>query len=108
MPNMDRERAKRRRGATRRFRRAAWPSDRIASLMVGVAIWGWMALTSREVEAWNDNRYWPSMLLGGFVLGLIFHHAAKSNGVLLSAGGSLAALVESIVRIGVRLCSRPF
>jgi hypothetical protein len=97
MPIMDREPKVGRKGVTRTRRPAAWQSNAIAPFFLGMAIWAWIASTSRTPEAWNDPRFWPALLVAGFLLGLILDRAPSRNGVLLGAGGSLVGIVKTLV-----------
>jgi hypothetical protein len=79
--------------------------DRVKELWVpagvGLGVWLLIGLTSRHQVPWNDPRFWPLMIVAGFVLGMRSKEHPRRTGILLGASGLPAGMAESMVHLRV-------
>ena len=73
--------------------------DALAPAAVGLGVWLLIGATSTHQVPWNDPRFWPLMLVAGFVLGVRTEEHAGRTGILLGASGLPAGVMESLVHV---------
>ncbi len=71
----------------------------VLPMTVGLLAWVLTTITTRRSEAWNDHRYWWTVLLAAFVLGFILHGDPWRIGLLLGASASAGGIVQSTLHV---------